>query len=289
MRPLFVRYVRDHPTVFFPKEVTVLEGLPGLRFISVRITSMYPNIRVLRETLCELAVAYAEIPGFEDALIVKGKPFVRAATPFNTESIASFCRDKDAVYKLLLGKVKMPRTRSFLDPSGSHGELASARSLDEILIKTSDFVYPRMVKMNQGERGMHVYKVENDAETKDALSRIFDKSFGRYDYIALIQEYIRIAREIRVIVVDRKPEFAYERSTFRPLNVSSVPELLHMAETAATALDLHWGSVDFIESAQGETYFIEANTKPGFEGVISAQGDAPLKKLYSLALKKFIL
>jgi hypothetical protein len=146
---------------------------------------MHSNIKALKKALEETNVPFSDIPGFPDALVAEGHPFVRCSTPFNAESIAALCRDKAAVHTILEGRARMPKTAAFLDPYGAHPDLAE-RSLEDILKKSLPFLYPRIVKMNQGERGRNVYIARDEAEARNALAKIFDKGSRDYDYIALV-------------------------------------------------------------------------------------------------------
>lgn len=245
---------------------------------------MHPHIRALRSLLEKRGTAYREIPSFADALLVRSVPFIRATTPFNDESISALCQDKAAVHEILEGKVRMPKTKAFLDPHGQRPELCSAKSLDEIVEKSLDFLYPRMVKMNKGERGRNVFFAENEADFRKCFERIFEKGSLYYDYIALVQEYVEPGLEYRVALSAGAPIFAYARGNFDRLDRASAPRLFSESEKILESLPISWGSLDFIESKGGELYFLEANTRPSYEGFIAKNGDALIQELYAHAL-----
>ncbi|MBI5134365.1 MAG: hypothetical protein HZA81_03200 [Candidatus Taylorbacteria bacterium] len=245
---------------------------------------MHPHIRALRSLLEKRGVAYQEIASFADALIVGGAPFIRATTPFNDESVSALCQDKAAVHEILKGKTRMPDTREFLDPRGRHPELCNAKSLDEIVKKSLDFLYPRMVKMNKGERGHNVFFAENETDFRKCFERIFDKGSRYYDYIALVQEYVEPKFEYRVALAAGAPVFAYARGEFDRLDRASASRLFSASDKILESLPVSWGSLDFIESKGGDLYFLEANTRPSYEGFIAKNGDASIQELYSLSL-----
>jgi glutathione synthase/RimK-type ligase-like ATP-grasp enzyme len=250
-----------------------------IRFVGI-ISPMHKNIEAVRQALHEMNTDFSEIEGFYDAVMIKGYAFVRAVTPFNNGSIASLCRDKAAVYTLLKGIVPMPETISVLDKQGTYAVLAHDVSLD--------ILYPRIVKMNSGERGDNVYFVSNKEEAQSALASIFDKNSSHYDYLALIQEYIKPVREIRVVVAEHSVAFAYDRSSAELLSSDAFEKVVNLSEKVLQRLTITWGALDFIESESGELFFLEVNTRPGFNTFIEKNGNRLLVDLYKASLRKFL-
>ncbi len=248
---------------------------------------MHQNIRILRAALEEMDLPYSSIDGFFDALIVGGHSFVRASTPFNAESLGALCRDKDAVYRLLGEKILQPRTKSFLDPAGRYPEVVREKTIGAMIAAASDFLYPRIVKMNQGERGINVFIVQNDEESKAAFEMIFDKSSKNYDFIALVQEYIDPKREFRAVIASKKVALAYDRESKEIVSGKLYSDIQGICAEALTLLPLSWGSIDILESKDGKLFFLEANTRPGFDGFVSVHGEALVKEFYKSALKEF--
>lgn len=238
---------------------------------------MHPNIIALREALEELHIPYKTIDSFDDALMVRGYAFIRASTPFNTGSLPTLCQDKDALYKVCVGAVPTPRTYGFF----------THQSFDEILRISRDILYPRIVKMNKGERGHHVFLCHSDEETSRALTLIFKDNSKHTDYIALIQEYILPKTEIRAVVVYGKVVLIYDRYTRIIMSGDIVLEVERMCTALASRIHLGWVAVDFIQSMTGSLYFVEINTKPGFDGFIEIQGTTEIKKIYMQALTHF--
>ena len=245
---------------------------------------MHPNIRAVLAALEELGVSFSPILGFPDAVMVGSSAFIRAATPFNNGSASLVCRDKAAVHALLHGKIKMPKTISFKDP---HEQVSPGRFAD-ILNMSLDIFYPRIVKMNHGERGKNVFIARDDNETVLALDSIFDPASKEYDYIALIQEFIEPAREIRIVVVNGGCALAYYREKFESVSPDEFSLLSSFSRPILDTIDLSWGAIDVIQSRNGTYYFIEVNTKPSFEGLIAARGIALAKGFYIQALSAFL-
>lgn len=233
----------------------------------------------------EGSVNFSVIPDFPDALIVAGKPFIRATTPFNSEAVAGLCRDKSAIHTILMGKVPMPQTRSFLDPAGKHPELVKYKTIPAILTAISYFLYPRIIKMNSGEQGKNVFIVRNESESRAALEIIFEKRSRNYDYMALVQEYIEPKRELRAAIAGGRFVFAYDRESKQLIEHELEEKLESLSKTVLDHIDLSWGALDFIEDGVGDIYLLEANTKPSFEGFISYEHKDRLKNLYKIALK----
>ncbi len=246
---------------------------------------MHPNILFLKKVLTEEKITYTTIPDFPDALILRNQLFIRATTPFNSEAVSVLCRDKSAIHALCEGRVPMPKTRSFLDPQGKYPELVQNKTIPAILTAVSDFIYPRIIKMNSGEQGKNVFIVHDETESRAALERIFEKSSRNYDYMALIQEYIEPKRELRAAIAGGKFVFAYDRESKELIENELEEKLESLSKTVLEHLDLSWGALDFIEDGVGDIYLLEANTKPNFEGFISYDKKDTLKGLYKIALK----
>jgi glutathione synthase/RimK-type ligase-like ATP-grasp enzyme len=245
---------------------------------------MHVHIQALRELLGESRILYKEILGYEDALLVGSAAFIRSTTPFNDESSAALCLDKDAVLKLVSGTVLIPKTKSFIDPHGSHPDLCTAKSIDEIVEKSLDFLYPRVVKMNSGQSGRNVFVVGDEKEFRDSLGKIFDSGRRGYDYIALVQEHIDFSNEYRVAISAHEPIFAYAKGVYEVIEGKKKELLFKSAKKVIEKTGLSWGSVDFLDGRNGELYFLEVNTKPLYQGFVAENGNQMLKELFKKAL-----
>ncbi|HEY0907830.1 MAG TPA: hypothetical protein VGE35_00615 [Candidatus Paceibacterota bacterium] len=249
---------------------------------------MHPNIKALRQALAETGVAFSSVEGFEDIVMVAGHPFMYALTPFNTHSGSAVCLDKAMLFKLLEGRVRMPRTVSIVDPNGDYPKHIKVDGLEESFKKASGIPYPLIVKMNAGDAGRNVYKVDTEVEARDGIAAIFNKASKNYDFIALVQEYIKPVREIRAVIVNGKFSFAYDRKGADMLSGEVADEVSRLSKIILGTVSLSWCALDFIESESGELYFLEANTRPGFEGFLARHGDRLLVDAYKDALKSFL-
>lgn len=249
---------------------------------------MHKSIKALKQAITELQVPFVAVDGFEDALIIAGGICMYGVTPFNSDSAAFICRDKAMFYKILNGSVVTPRTVSVVDPQGVYPTGVVVESIDNSLKKASGFSYPRIVKMNAGDTGRNVYRVDTEIEMRAAIAAIFNKGSKDYDFIALIQEYIPRTREIRVVIADRDVMYMYDRNTGDFIEGPAVQEITDMAKIILGRIDLSWCALDFIESNTGAFYFIEANTRPGFDSLIAKHGERPLIEAYKKGLTAFL-
>lgn len=229
---------------------------------------MHQNIFLLKAALAEIGLIGKEIKGFPDGVVTPIGAFIRASTPFNSESVSVLCRDKAAVYSLLLDKVPQPHTDILFD------------SMRPFL----SFLYPCIVKMNAGERGIHVFLVSDEKEKDIALSHIFNKESRHYDYIALIQEYIKPLSEIRVIIAAGEVSCIYDRDTQEVVLGDGAARIESYARVIIKTLGLSWGALDFIQDESGKFYFLEANTKPSFEKMVQKNGGRLLLDAYIKAI-----
>lgn len=248
---------------------------------------MHENIKALNQALYEMNKTFSSIPHFPDTLIVDGSVFIRAITPFNTESVSILCLDKAALYYMLVDKVLMPKTLQVFDFEGEYSKSRNL-SIEHVLTKSLDIFYPRIVKMNKGRKGNHVYVVSNDSETTWALSNIFNRQSQNYDYSALIQEYIEPTSEFRAVVSHNSVAWVYNRKTGEYVSDRTLEHVMGMSEIILETVPLSWGALDFIESKEGKLFFLEANTQPNFNTFISRHGNRLLVDSYKKALTDFI-
>ncbi len=251
------------------------------------ISFMHSNIRALRQALAEIGMAFEPVKGFDNAVMVFGHPFMYGLTPFNTHSAAMISIDKAMTFKILEGKVPMPRTISIVDPNGDFPKHIKVESVEESFKKASDILYPCIVKMNSGDAGRNVYKVDTEAEARAGIAAIFNRNSKNYDFIALVQEYIKPAREIRVLVAGGDVAFAYDRKSTDIVSGKVADELTGYSKKILETMSFPWCALDFIESESGKLYFLEANTRPGFEGFVARHGDRLLVDAYKKGLSLF--
>ncbi len=190
---------------------------------------------------------------------------------FNTYNFVQDKIKQTAIFKML--DIPHPETRTFF----------GKKQQDSIL---SYFKFPFVAKKARGSsRGQDVYLIKNKKDLLQYLST---------NKPAYIQEYIKINKDIRVVIIGEKVRLAYFRESsgndFRT-NVStggkiifdSIPEKA-LSLALYTAKKCGWNDVgiDIIEK-NGEFHVIEANMKYGTIGFKAADID------YKKMLEKMIL
>lgn len=236
---------------------------------------------------------------------VDGKTYLFAvgATPFNSQSIVRLCSDKEFFYNYYQGVIEMPPKKGFLNPDcdKEYKEYLKFKTLDEIIQEGKRlFSYPLIVKMNQGSRGKCVFKVCNEEQFKNALEEIY-----KNDYIALVQKYIDIKCEYRVIYLNRKLMFSYkknnENATFKG-NISPLffdgayaeivddKQLLSRFDDFVQPMfdkqNIPYCGLDIALDKDDKLWLIEANSSPGFACIPQNQeGNQLIRGLYIQMLK----
>ncbi|MBP6257266.1 hypothetical protein KA405_06340 [Patescibacteria group bacterium] len=102
----------------------------------------------------------------------------------------------------------MPHTQWVYDPDGSSDKKKSYQELINDIEES--FSYPVIVKMNKGTMGKHIYKCNTSSEVETALRSVFTRD-KNYDFMALVQDYISIETEYRVVVYNNIISFVYHK------------------------------------------------------------------------------
>ena len=233
--------------------------------------------------------------------------FANSSTPFNDEAIGKIMKDKEFMYRVMRGLVRMPFTQGFIDPRCNPDYRSyvtfetHAAIIKEIEKKLS---YPIMIKMNSGSRGVNVFKCEDRKQAFKALKVIFDKKSQNYDYIALAQEYVAIWREFRVIVFQGKVVLVYEKdlSDAKPAkgNISPlhrddsravlvkdtklIRRFSHFVAPLFEKIPIGFTGLDLVIDENDELFLIELNSKPGFEYFVRDNGQKRLVEVYKRRL-----
>ncbi len=239
------------------KKVIALEArLKGCK--NVITLGVHPNLDYSEKDL-ELIVKapkiYYPTTFFADLFDAMGK---KTFPSYHTYKCVQDKIKQTALFKLL--EISHPRTRVF------YGNRQKAKITDF-------FEFPFIGKIPRGSAmGRGVYLIRNEKELS---------AYNRLNPIAYIQEYLRIDRDIRVIIIGEKVAHAYwriaPRDDFRT-NVA-VGATISLEPIPPEALDFalqiahscRWDDVGIDICLQGgKLYVLEANMKYGKEGFKTA-------------------
>jgi ribosomal protein S6--L-glutamate ligase len=146
--------------------------------------------------------------------------------------------------------------------------VANLSSLDDALKKIGD-KFPVIVKTLTGAEGVGVSKIDSYESLKSVLQTLW-----KYKAELIIQEYLEIKNDVRVLVLNGKVIAAAMRGKapkdFRtnlaqgavggPYELSDAEK--ELAERAAEAFGCYYAGVDMVMSG-GKPYIIELNSSPG--------------------------
>jgi ribosomal protein S6--L-glutamate ligase len=157
---------------------------------------------------------------------------------------------------------------SYRIPTPRTAFVANLSSLDDALDKIGN-KFPVIVKTLTGAEGVGVSIVESYESLKSVLQTLW-----KYDAELLIQEYLEIKNDVRVLVLDGKVVAAAMRGkapkdfrTNLAQGAEGGPYKLNdterkIAEHAASAFGCYYVGVDMVTSG-GKSYVIELNSSPG--------------------------
>jgi len=233
--------------------------------------------------------------------------FANYATPFNSASVEKICKDKEFTHLLLESVVRMPRAKGFFDPLYNEGgEIKNGRdtlaSLTQKIMES--FTLPLILKPNSRARGLNVALCIESRHVYDALERIFDHRSEYYDYVALAEEYVKIDKEYRVVVYDKKIALLYEKDisgaefngNLSPLHWDGAKAVIiedenlkkKLAEFISPIFDkfeLNFAGLDIIIGKDSKIYLLEVNTQIGFANFVKDNGEKPLIEFYEKIFK----
>jgi len=244
----------------------------------------------LKEALTRLGVPYHQSDNDMNLLTVflDHHPyyFSNSATPLNNDSLSLVCRDKDFANRILSPAVRMPRAYGYLNPAVSE-EYASYLKFNQLSEIVSDiitnFSLPVVVKRNRGHQGQNIFLCHDQAEITGALKAVFNKNSAHYDYIALVEEYIKPAVEYRAVCLDGELTLLYHKDNSEALFVGNLSPLHFKGAKAVMVTDdnvlekissflapiftvfpVEFAGFDIIEDEEGFLWLIEVNNSPGF-------------------------
>lgn len=260
---------------------------------------MQAIIRCMTQACQRLQLNYRFIDTNHNVILIEQDLlFQLNRTPFNTESMAAICKDKEHQYQLLHPSVNMPKTIGFLDydcQANFHQYLLQHSQTQVIANIEAEFNYPVIIKPNRGSLGNNVFCCKNRQQLSMALTRIFDKQSQFYDYVAIAQEFVRPKEEYRVICFDGEPVLSYQRifgtaefgakywetDQGRTLHNDSITN--RVAEEFAPALNLkglRYVGLDIILDQNNQLFLIELNSGPQVNHFVQNHGDEQIIQMY---------
>lgn len=170
-----------------------------------------------------------------------------------------------------------------------------AQGADKESLIRDGILFPIVAKEDKSRQGKDVFLLNDKSELREFLRQINgNKVSGIYQF----QEFIPADFDIRVVVLGGKVLGAIERRSRDPsefrhnISLGGIPkktqitrQMRSMAIKASRILNYEFAGVDFITNKEsGETYILEVNRSPGFDGFMKATNiDVPLE------LMKFFL
>ena len=134
--------------------------------------------------------------------------------------------------------------------------------------------FPCIIKDIQGKRGEVNFLVKSEQDILDVLGEHPDVEF-------IFQEYIENQFDYRFLVLDGAVAYAYKRmrspeththlnnvsagGTAELVDPKDVPDLVPLAEKAASVLGRTICGVDILQGKNGKAYFLEGNACPGLK------------------------
>jgi len=154
---------------------------------------------------------------------------------------------------------------------------------DEALTFAKNTKYPFILKHPYGYGGWHVFKIDNLTQAKKFIEEIFSKKGHYVKYSTLknifyVQEFLKVEKDLRVIVIGGKTFCAYWRQgqsgDWRHnvgqgggVHFEGVPKkALTMCEKITKKLNFHWMSYDLFIMPNGEIKLVEFSCNFGFKG-----------------------
>ena len=252
---------------------------------------MLTNIEILLAACEELNIPYEILHPSQNLIRLKqgGEEyyFVNYMTPFNSASVAEIFKDKEYTYQLLNGKINTPRTIGFVSPrcEEKYKKYLSFPDIESIVLEVNKkFAFPVILKRNRGAGGNNVFLCETREQIKEALEIIFNVNSKDYDYVALAQEYIEIAREYRAVFCKEKLVLLYEKDksqakfagNLSPLhwegatakhiiNPNLMSEIEDFVKPVFAEIAINYAGLDIALDTKGAYWLIEINSSPNYD------------------------
>ena len=199
----------------------------------------------------------------------------------NNRATVNICVDKYRTF-LRLADYGLTQPQTVLVPNKDGVETA---------VENLGTGYPMIMKTLRGSKGVGVIFIESERSLESIVQLIYKEND---EAELLIQEYIEMDGDIRVLVLDGKVLAAMKRDVIKgdfrsnfsqggKVKEFKMTELeVEQSILAAKAVNGHYVAVDFIPSKNREKippYVIEVNSSPGTEGIEEATGRNLIKEL----------
>tara|TARA_B100001540_G_C15761096_1_gene621719 strand:+ start:151 stop:954 length:804 start_codon:yes stop_codon:yes gene_type:complete len=223
--------------------------------------------------------------------------FVNSSTPLGTASERGLYNDKEFTHNYLSKDIPMPKMKGYFTPFSKKETYIIHKTIEDITDNIKkEFSFPVVVKMNRGTKGRFVFLAHNEEQTQHALNEIYTK----VDYIALVEEYIDIQKEYRVIILNNTIEFVYEKAPkffsqkqkqeVRKRSRQTLPTVIpeHIEQFLSPLLQQkHFSFVgfDIVEDTTGNLALLEVNTNPLFSAFIFRYGEPLLIQMYDKMIR----
>ncbi len=230
--------------------------------------------------------------------------------PFNRADVQRILRDKDLQYTLLQNVITIPKWRSYLASEIDEEYSVSKRRGGKITLEEArqdineHFDLPVLVKPNMGSKGRQIKICQTVEEAMHAVLGIFEKTTDRFSYIALIQQFITIKNEYRVVGYKEKALLVYKKdiaqATFagnlsplhwegsKAIHVTEVQIIQRLKAFIAPVfreIDLVYGGFDVAEDTEGNLWLLEINRQPQIAIFVRDNGLEPVVRMHEEILR----
>ena len=279
---------------------------------------MSVTISLLKQACENLQIQYKDIDSAGVFLKVffdtKNHLFIANNLGLNSELVEKICRDKSYSHQLLSQKIRMPTTATYVDPESPEiykgfSQFKSQTAVISDIVKNNSF--PMILKPNSKSMGVNVFFCEDELSLKNAVTTIWNKKSYKYDHVLLVQEFIKIAKEYRVTVLNKKIELVYQKDNtsdraqfsgnLSPLHFENaqavfldpdisvdqktIQKLQKFIEPIFVELDLQYGGLDIAFDINEKIHLLEINSKPGYSYFVKDNGPEKVVKLFEKVLQ----
>ncbi len=252
---------------------------------------MLTNISLLLEACGELNIPYEILHPSQNLIRIRygGEDyfFVNYMTAFDSGSLAQIFKDKEYTYQLLKHQINTPKTLSFVSPhcEEKYKKYLIFPDIESIVLEVNkNFAFPVIIKRNRGSGGNNVFLCKSREQIQEALEIIFNVNSKDYDYVALAQDYIEIAREYRAVFCKEKLVLLYEKDksqadfagNLSPLhwegakaqhitNLRIISEIEDFVMPVFAEIAIDYAGFDIALDTKGAYWLIEINSSPNYD------------------------